>query len=177
MSTPREIFLETIRPDGRPERILDQYEALGMVLNDPINTYLRGNRRRGTTSLDRWGTTITWPEDAPGSMPLHGPELTVLQDVARWRETVHAPDLEANCAEGWEDALALAEKLRGEKFQAPEYDESGFKGMRTKLKLGITLDERIADGYYYSRAIRLAKHLMEHPELLERPASEPVEGF
>ena len=65
----------------------------------------------------------------------------------------------------------------GEKFQAPEYDESGFKGMRTKLKLGITLDERIADGYYYSRAIRLAKHLMEHPELLERPASEPVEGF
>ena len=25
----------------------------------------------------------------------------------------------------------------GEKFQAPEYDESGFKGMRTKLKLGI----------------------------------------
>ena len=116
MSTPREIFLETIRPDGRPERILDQYEALGMVLNDPINTYLRGNRRRGTTSLDRWGTTITWPEDAPGSMPLHGPGLTVLQDVTRWREAVHAPDLEANCAEGWEDALALAEKLRGEKL-------------------------------------------------------------
>ena len=49
--------------------------------------------------------------------------------------------------------------------------------MREKLKLGITLDERIADGYYYSRAIRLAKHLMEHPELLEKPASEPVEGF
>ena len=65
----------------------------------------------------------------------------------------------------------------GEKFQAPEYDENGFKGMREKLKLGITLDERIADGYYYSRAIRLAKHLMEHPELLEKPASEPVEGF
>ncbi len=116
MSTPREIFLETIRPDGRPERILDQYEALGMVLNDPINGYLRGNRRRGTTSVDRWGTTIIWPEDAPGSMPLHSPELTVLQDITRWRETVHAPDLEANCAEGWEDATALAEKLRGDKL-------------------------------------------------------------
>ena len=49
-------------------------------------------------------------------MPLHGPGLTVLQDVTRWREAVHAPDLEANCAEGWEDALALAEKLRGEKL-------------------------------------------------------------
>ena len=41
----------------------------------------------------------------------------------------------------------------GEKFQVPEYDESGFKGMRTKLKLGITLEERIADGYYYSRDV------------------------
>ena len=33
----------------------------------------------------------------------------------------------------------------GEKFQAPEYDENGFKGMREKLKLGITLDEQPGD--------------------------------
>ena len=65
----------------------------------------------------------------------------------------------------------------GKKFQAPVFDETGFQGMREMLKLGITLDERIADGYYYSRAIQLAKHLLEHPELLEKPASEPVEGF
>ena len=116
MSTPREIFLETIRPDGRPERILDQYEALGMVLNDPINTYLRGNRARGVTSVDRWGTTIIWPEDAPGAMPYHSPELTVLQDITRWRETVHAPDIERECASGWEAARAAAEAVRGEKL-------------------------------------------------------------
>ncbi len=116
MSTPREIFLETIKPDGRPERILDQYEALGMVLNDPINTYLRGNRARGVTSVDRWGTTIIWPEDAPGAMPYHSPELTVLQDITRWRETVHAPDIERECASGWEAARAAAEAVRGEKL-------------------------------------------------------------
>ena len=116
MQTPRELFLETIKPDGRPERILDQYEALGMVLNDPINSYLRGNRARGVTSVDRWGTTIIWPEDAPGAMPYHSPELTVLKDITRWRETVHAPDLEANCSEGWEAALAAADAVRGEKL-------------------------------------------------------------
>ena len=65
----------------------------------------------------------------------------------------------------------------GEKFQAPVYDETGFKGMREMLRLGITLDERIADGYYYSRAIHLLKHLLQNPELLERPANEPIEGF
>ena len=58
MSTPKEIFLELIRPEGQPERQLRQYEALHMCLTDPCNTYLRGNRRRGTTSVDRWGTTI-----------------------------------------------------------------------------------------------------------------------
>lgn len=54
MQTPKEIFLELLQPDGHPERILKQYEALHMCLNDPINTYLRGNRRRGTVSRDRW---------------------------------------------------------------------------------------------------------------------------
>ena len=66
MSTPKEIFLELIRPDGQPERQLRQYEALHMCLTDPCNTYLRGNRKRGTTSKDRWGTTILFPEDAAG---------------------------------------------------------------------------------------------------------------
>ena len=69
MSTPKGIFLELIKPDGQPERQLCQYEALHMCLTDPINTYLRGNRKRGTVSKDRWGTTISFPEDAPG--PIH----------------------------------------------------------------------------------------------------------
>ncbi|MFR0796885.1 MAG: hypothetical protein ACLSHG_11855 [Oscillospiraceae bacterium] len=101
MSTPKEIFLELIRPDGQPERQLRQYEALHMCLTDPCNTYLRGNRKRGTTSVDRWGTTILFPEDAPGPMPDTREGLAVCPDVTRWRETVHAPDLEAACTEGW----------------------------------------------------------------------------
>ena len=106
MSTPKEIFLELIRPDGQPERQLRQYEALYMCLNDPCNTYLRGNRKRGTTSRDRWGTTILFPADAPGPMPDTREGLAVCPDITRWRETVHAPDLESACAEGW-DACRL----------------------------------------------------------------------
>ena len=105
MSTPREIFLEMLKPDGRPERILDQYEALAMMTGDPINRYLRGNRVRGTTSVDRWGTTILFPADAPGPMPDTRDEQKVLHDITRWRESVHAPDIEANCSDGWEDSL------------------------------------------------------------------------
>ena len=47
--------------------------------------------------------------------------------------------------------------------------------MRQALNLGFTLDERIADGYYYSRTIRLFKYLLQHPQLLETPAKEEVD--
>lgn len=113
MSTPKEIFLELLKPDGQPQRQLRQYEALSMCLTDPINTYLRGNRVRGTVSRDRWGTTINFAQDAPGPIPVHSDELTVCRDITRWRETVHAPDL-SQCDSGWEECRAAARAACGD---------------------------------------------------------------
>lgn len=62
----------------------------------------------------------------------------------------------------------------GEKKWTPLYDEHGLVEMRETIDLGITVDERIADGYYYAKSIRLFKHLVEHPQLLERPLCEEV---
>ena len=114
MMTARENFLALLQPDGQPDRQLRQYEALQMCVTDPINTYLRGNRRRGTVSVDRWGTTISFPADAPGPMPLTGDGLAVCPDVTRWRETVHAPFLAANCTEGWEQCRTEARQACGQ---------------------------------------------------------------
>lgn len=57
----------------------------------------------------------------------------------------------------------------GEKKLSPFFDGEGNVTMRETLELGLTIDERLADGYYYSKSIRLLKHLIEHPELLEKP--------
>ena len=46
--------------------------------------------------------------------------------------------------------------------------------MREVLELGLTLDERIADGYYYSKTVKLLKYLLHNPQLLETPANEEV---
>ncbi len=113
MQSPKEIFLELLKRDGKPERQLKQYEALHVVLNDPINSYLREGRGRGRTNVDRWGVTIMWPEDAPGPMPHITPETKACPDITRWREYVHAPDLEANCTSGWEDCAEAARKAAG----------------------------------------------------------------
>ncbi|MBE6910508.1 MAG: hypothetical protein E7474_13205 [Ruminococcaceae bacterium] len=62
----------------------------------------------------------------------------------------------------------------GEKKWTPLYDQHGFVKMYEALDLGLTVDERIADGYYYAKSIRLLKYLLEHPEELEKPLSAEV---
>lgn len=62
----------------------------------------------------------------------------------------------------------------GEKKWTPLYNEEGFVKMIETLDLGLTVDERIADGYYYAKSIRLFKYLLEHPEELEKPLSAEV---
>lgn len=63
----------------------------------------------------------------------------------------------------------------GEKKLRPFYDADGNVTMRDSVDLGLTIDERIADGYYYSKTVRLLKTLLENPELLETPLSQEVE--
>lgn len=53
--------------------------------------------------------------------------------------------------------------------------EDGRAEIREVVKLGLTLDERIADGYYYSKTIRLLHYILQHPEVLDRPAKEEVD--
>jgi len=62
----------------------------------------------------------------------------------------------------------------GEKKLRPFYDRDGAMTLRDSLDFGLTIDERLADGYYYSKTIRLFKKLVENPELLELPMSEEV---
>jgi len=63
----------------------------------------------------------------------------------------------------------------GEKKKKPRFYDDGTFDLRDTVDLGLTIDERLADGYYYSKSIKLLKHLLQHPELLERPACEHVE--
>lgn len=63
----------------------------------------------------------------------------------------------------------------GKKHMVKDYDKQGNEDLHEVIPLGITLDERIADGYYYSGTMALVKELLAHPELLELPADTPVE--
>lgn len=42
------------------------------------------------------------------------------------------------------------------------------------VKFGFTVDERIADGYYFSKSIKMMQLFLENPELLEKPLNEKL---
>lgn len=63
----------------------------------------------------------------------------------------------------------------GEKSLRPVFSPDGSYEMHEMLDLGLTVDERLADGYYYSGTIRLLKKLLENPELLETPANQEID--
>ena len=113
MATPKEIFLETLKPDGKPERQLVQYEALAVQIPDPVFLYVGNGSRPGATVKNQWGVTILFPEGDPGPTPLITPETKVCPDITRWREFVHAPDIETACAEGWEPFIGMGRAAAG----------------------------------------------------------------
>ena len=38
----------------------------------------------------------------------------------------------------------------------------------------LTIGPAIADGFYYAKSLRIAKYMLEHPEVMNEPVSKPV---
>ena len=149
--TAKEIFLELLKPNGKPERQLVQYEALQMALGDPIGGYLHKGRMPGATITDRWGTVIEWPADAPGSMPLVTEENKVIKDITRWRDYVHAPD-----------------------FIAHSSDPEAWEAFRTKVRERAG-DERLVAGFMGTGIFEQCHFLMPFRDVLTNLYDHPKE--
>ena len=67
-------------------------------------------------------------------------------------------------------ALATMGEIRDE-----EVIINGKKEIRKICEFGINLDERIADGFYFSKSIQLLQYIFDNPKLLEEDASKKVE--
>ena len=62
------------------------------------------------------------------------------------------------------------------RYKVQLFERSGSRLALTEAgRVMLEHAERIADGYYYAKSVRLFKYLLEHPALLERPMSEEVD--
>jgi hypothetical protein len=131
MLSAKDNLLETLRVGGRPDRLVDQYQPFALLMNDPVRLYTSGNRVKGTTTKDRWGTTIVWPEDQFAAMPHITADDKVLPDITAWRDYVKVPDLAANAVD-WSavhasrDAIDRNEKLIMSFMGTGIFEESHF---------------------------------------------------
>lgn len=53
--------------------------------------------------------------------------------------------------------------------------ENGQKKLRDTVEIGITCDERIADGFYFARSINLFKYIVSNPQLLDDEISKKTD--
>lgn len=56
----------------------------------------------------------------------------------------------------------------------PKVMEDGTIAIRDMMNLGFTADERIADGFYFARSLKLLEHLLTNPELLDIPMGDEI---
>lgn len=63
----------------------------------------------------------------------------------------------------------------GQKEKKPIFHEDGTFELKEFLPISLTLDERIADGVYYAKSLRILKALLLKPELLDKPACEKID--
>ncbi len=111
MLTKRENLMETIK-GGNPDRFVNQYEFLEIILEAPLRT----RPQKGQTITNEWGITYSWPENQLGPFPVHTGDFIVLKDVTQWKEMVKAPSVMFS-EERWEAAVKHAESVdRREQF-------------------------------------------------------------
>jgi hypothetical protein len=56
--------------------------------------------------------------------------------------------------------------------QVPTLNSEGQVVMKNRINVSFSVDERVADGFYFARSTKLLEYLMLHPELLELKAKE-----
>ena len=63
----------------------------------------------------------------------------------------------------------------GEMHKEVMLDENNEPVIRDIVNIGATLDERIADGFYFARSLKLIKHLFKNPHLLDKTLGEEID--
>lgn len=56
-----------------------------------------------------------------------------------------------------------------QKKHRPFFNQDGSYEMRDSLDISFTIDERLADGFYFANSIKMLKTIFENPEIVEMP--------
>jgi len=112
MLTAKENMKRTIF-GGETDRLVNQYEAMSLCFHPFFMAYPFVSKGQENV-VNAWGVTNSFPENVPGSFPVHTPDKIVVKDIENWKEYVHAPSLELP-EELWKAAEGMIGAADGEK--------------------------------------------------------------
>ena len=147
--------LETRRSEkatGGIDEVLDNFAKIPRLLLIPIVRIIRW--------LDYWGL-------CPKAITEGDPNYTtvLLSNLG----SIKCPSVYHHLNNyGTNSVLITIGTIHKEEMLMPD----GTKQIRDVVDIGATLDERIGDGFYFARSLKLIKHLFSNPELLEKNISE-----
>ena len=112
----------------------------------------------------------------------HGWLPKAITDVDPYRATVFISNLGSIKMEAsyhhlinWSlnSIFVLANRMKKQPF----FNEDGTYEMKDGMSFGFTIDERIADGFYFAKSLQLFEKILAHPECLEDPISTSFDKY
>ncbi|MBR1757232.1 MAG: hypothetical protein IJ744_00710 [Lachnospiraceae bacterium] len=141
---------------GGIDELLDKFAALPRLVLIPVIRIIRW--------LDFWGVNPKFLTDGD-------PNYTTI--LASNLGSIKCPAVYHHLNNyGTNSIMITIGTLHKEEVLMPD----GTKQIRDVIDVGATLDERIADGFYFAKSLKLIKYVFAHPEVLEKPLGEPS-GF
>lgn len=109
MLSVKENFLETIKKDGNPDRLVNGYEFMGLVVPDPALLAVGHGLQPGQQGPDGFGVIWEWSEGQPAAAPLCKEEVILIKDISEWESKYNPPNIEDL---DWSMVQAQAEEIR-----------------------------------------------------------------
>ena len=128
MLTNKENFLETLKKNGNPDRLVNGYEAGAFLPGDPMSAHTRIGFHRGMEpKKDIFGTVFIWPEDGISVMPHVTDKTKVIDDITEWKEQLTIPDMTqyAGTDEQWAPFLERVASVPRDKYMLMPFMPTG----------------------------------------------------
>ena len=176
MLTAKENLRQTIIPGGKPDRFVNNYEGIYLMMHPWIMhsgaLLMPGDKGK----VNAWGVTMDFPAHTPGAFPVHTADKIVVKDIEHWQDYVKAPDIEytddlwAEWGEIYKNAVN--DKAFTCAFIAPGMFEQVHYlcSMTAALEYYLTYPDEVMDLIKYIRdwELKLAEKLCSrlHPEMI-----------
>jgi hypothetical protein len=164
MLTAKENFLETIRPDGKPDRLVNCYEVMELVFL-PTLMAEHHSCAPGGMAKDAYGVTWKWAEGQPAAAPWHTEDNLVIDDITLWKEQLVFP-------EPWDADWSMAEQQRDKtradgQIDAAFFPTGVFERLHMLLGFEGALVAMMEEPEAFGELIdAIAAHRMRHAEIM-----------